>query len=123
MSQKLLFIYNADSGIRNAIVDVAHKVLSPSTYSCSLCQLTHGAFSEKKVWQKFREDLEAKGTRLEFLHKDEFGKKYRSKFGHKFTYPIVLIEGNSGFEILVRTQELETLETAQNLINVVKERI
>ena len=123
MSQKLLFIYNADSGIRNAIVDVAHKVLSPSTYSCSLCQLTHSAFSEKKVWQKFREDLEAKGTRLEFLHKDEFGKKYRSKFGHKFTYPIVLIEGNSGFEILVRTQELNTLETAQGLINVVKERI
>lgn len=119
MSQKLLFIYNADSGIRNAIVDVAHKVLSPSTYRCSLCQLTHGALLEKKVWQKFREDLEAKDTRLQFLHKDEFGKKYRSKF----TYPIVLIEGNSGFEILVRTQELNTLETEQDLIKVVKERI
>jgi len=123
MSQKLLFVYNADSGIRNAIVDAAHKVLSPSTYSCSLCQLTHSVLSEKKVWQKFREDLEANGSRLEFLHKDEYGKKYRSKFGHKFTYPIVLIEGNSGFEILVHTQELNTLETAQGLINVVKDRI
>ena len=122
MSQKLVFIYNADAGLRNAIVDGAHKILNPATYTCSLCQLTHGAFSEKKVWQRFREDMEALGTTLEFLHKDEFGKVYRSKFGHKFTYPIVLIEGSSGFEILVHTNELDTLETPEELMRLVKER-
>ncbi len=123
MSQKLLFIYNADSGIRNALVDGAHKVLSPSTYNCSLCQLTHGGLSEKKVWKLFRKDMHARKTVLEFLHKDKFGKLYRSKFGYKFTYPIVLVEGNSGFEILVGTQELNALETAQDLIKIVEERI
>ncbi|MFD0799284.1 GTPase [Maribacter chungangensis] len=123
MSQKLVFIYNADSGLRNAIVDGAHKILSPATYRCSLCNLTHGVLSEKKVWQRFRSDLEGKGAKLEFLHKNEFGKVYRSKFGHKFTYPIVLIEGNNGFEILVHTQELEALETAKQLIKVVEERL
>jgi hypothetical protein len=122
MSQKLVFIYNADSGLRNAIVDGAHKILNPESYRCSLCQLTHGVLSEKKVWQSFREDTEAAGTRLEFLHKDEFGKAYRSKFGHKFTYPIVLIEGNSGFDILVHTHELDTLTTPEELIDLVEER-
>lgn len=122
MSQKLVFIYNADSGLRNAVVDGAHKILNPESYSCSLCQLTHGALLEKKVWQSFREDMEASGTRLEFLHKDEFATVYRSKFGYKFTYPIVLIEGKSGFEILVHTDELNTLETPEQLIILVKER-
>lgn len=118
-----MFIYNADSGIRNVIADGAHKILNPATYSCSLCKLTHGALSEKKVWQKFRKDLETKGVKLEFLHKDEFGKVYRSKFGHKFTYPIILIEGSNGFEILVHSQELEAFETSEELINLVEERL
>lgn len=123
MSQKLVFIYNADSGLRNTVIDGVHKILSPATYSCSLCKLTHGVLSEKKNWERFRNDLEGKGANLEFLHKNEFGKIYRSKFGHKFTYPIILTEGNNGFEILVHTQELEALENAEELIKIVKKRL
>lgn len=123
MSQKLLFVYNADSGIRNAILDGAHKVLSPSTYSCSLCALTYGVLTEKRLWKTFREKMQAMGGKLQFLYKDEFGKIYRSKFGHKFTYPIVLVEGNSGFEILVGTQELNSLETAKDLIALLEGRL
>jgi len=123
MSQKLLFIYNADTGLRNSIVDGAHKILSPATYSCSLCKLTHGAISEKKVWTQFRKDLEAQGKTLEFLHKNEFGKEYRSKFSHKFTYPIVLIEGSNGLEILIHTDELNSLEQPEGLIELVENRV
>jgi hypothetical protein len=39
---KLLFVYNADSGLAAALFDSAHKLLSPQTYACNLCALTHG---------------------------------------------------------------------------------
>ncbi|MFT6994469.1 MAG: hypothetical protein ACJA1P_001202 [Maribacter sp.] len=123
MSQKLLFIYNANSGLRNSIVDSAHKILSPATYNCSLCKLTHGALSEKKIWTQFRKELEAVGINLEFLHKNEFGKIYRSKFSHKFTFPIVLIAGDNGLEVLIHTHELNSFMAPEALIALVKERV
>jgi hypothetical protein len=123
MSQKLLFIYNADSGLRNSILDGAHKILSPATYNCNLCKLTHGALSEKKIWTQFRKELEAVGTKLEFLHKNEFRKIYRSKFSHKFTFPIVLIAGDNGLEVLIHTHELNSFMAPDALIALVKSRV
>jgi len=38
---KLIFVYNADSGLLNAMKDWAHKIVSPETYPCSLCALTY----------------------------------------------------------------------------------
>lgn len=122
MPQKLIFIYNADSGLANTILDGAHKIISPATYACSLCKLTHGALSEKKIWTLFTEQLKLEGKALLFLHKDEFRKAYRSKFGHKFTYPILLAEGARGLEILVNTNELDALGSTEQLIALVKER-
>lgn len=122
MSQKLIFIYNADSGLVNSLLDGAHKILSPATYECSLCKLTHGALSEKKRWTKFTEQLKAEGKSLQFLHKDEFRKVYRSKFGHKFTFPILLVEGVNGLEVLVNTTELDTLDSTEQLIALVERR-
>ena len=117
--QKLIFIYNADSGLRNLIVDGAHKILSPKTYECSLCAITFGAFTEDSVWKKFRKEM---NLQMEFLHKDEFDKAYASKFGHKFTFPIVLGETNKGLEVFVKTEELDGLENAESLIGLIRER-
>lgn len=117
--QKLIFIYNADSGIRNMIMDSAHKIFSPDTYECSLCDITYGAFTENSIWKKFRKETD---LQMEFLHKDEFAKTYASKFGHKFTFPIVLVETNNGLEVFVNTKELNGIEKAESLIRVIKER-
>lgn len=32
------------------MLDAAHKLISPATYSCSLCALTYGAVSMKRSW-------------------------------------------------------------------------
>jgi hypothetical protein len=117
--QKLVFIYNADSGLRNVILDSAHKILSPDTYACSLCDITFGAFTENSVWKKFRKET---NLDMEFLHKDEFSKAYASKFRHKFTFPIVLAESNSGLEVFIKTEELNDLENSEALITLVQER-
>ena len=117
--QKLIFIYNADSGIRNMILDSAHKIFSPSTYACSLCDITFGSFTENSIWKKFRKEID---LQMEFLHKDEFTKTYKSKFKPKFSFPIVLTESNNGFEVLVKTEELNEMNNATELINTIKER-
>ncbi len=96
------------------------KIIRPSTYSCDLCSLTYGKFSEKTEWKKFRKNLDAE---TEFLHKDEFQKKYASKFGYKFEFPIVLISGERDLEILVNKNELSAMEDPSQLIEIIKERL
>lgn len=118
-SQKLLFVYNANSGTRNAILDSMHKVFSPSTYECSLCDITFGVISENKTWKKFRQESQLE---MVFLHKDEFAKKYALESMNMFTFPVVLSQGEKGLEIIISTKELNLLETEQELIQLVKER-
>ena len=117
--KKLLFIYNANSGIRNMLLDGAHKILSPSTYECNLCDITFGAFTENKGWKKFRKETIME---MDFLHKDEFAKQYASKFGHKFTFPIILAATTDGLEVFVQTEELNALDSANRLIDLIQKR-
>jgi hypothetical protein len=118
--KQLLFVYNANSGKRNALLDSMHKVFSPSTYDCNLCDITFGLVGENRIWKKFREQSKMP---MSFVHKDEFTKSYASKFGYKFTFPIVLLEGNNGLEVFIPTEELNELQSAQELIDLIRERI
>lgn len=118
--QKILFVYNANSGARNAIMDSMHKVFSPTTYDCKLCDITYGVVSENRTWKRFRQNSP---HQMVFLHKDEFAKKYASKFGHKFEFPIVLVEGEKGLEVLIPAEDLNQLKTAHGLIRLLKEHI
>jgi len=119
-TQKLIFIYNADSGLRNTIVDSAHKILSPDTYTCSLCDITFGAFTENSVWKKFRKET---NLDMQFLHKDEFNKTYATKFGYKFTFPIVLAESDTVFDVFIKTEELNNLDDSKALIDLIHQRM
>lgn len=70
---RLLFVYNADSGLFNTLADIGHKLFSPATYGCRLCALTHGYFTERREWREFVTSLEAD---CEFLHRDQFRRRY-----------------------------------------------
>ena len=118
-SQKLIFIYNADSGLRNKVVDTVHKIMSPLTYNCNLCSLTFDMFTENKVWKRFRKENQYE---MEFLHKNEFKRRYASKFGYKFSYPIVLVTSANSFEILIGTEELNAIGNVEDLIIVIRNR-
>lgn len=117
--EKLLFIYNANSGKVNASLDVLHKVISPATYNCSLWGLTHGTLKENETWKAFRK---SEKQPMEFLHKDEFQKQYKSKFGHKFTFPIVLAATSNGLEVFISSAEINAIEQPEVLIGLIKER-
>lgn len=64
----IMFVYKADSGLFNTVTDIAHKIFSPQTYECHLCDLTHGYFSMRQEWEGFIREI---GLPCEFLHRDE----------------------------------------------------
>ncbi len=113
----LIFVYNANSGHFNALLDSAHKMLSPSTYDCKLCDLTYGTFREKEEWERFRESVDIP---LTFLHKDEFLKAYKSKWLPKYTFPAVLLEAEGALEMVISSTTFDVLNSIEELIGEVK---
>ena len=110
----IIFVYNADSGIVNVALDIAHKLLSPSTYNCRLCQMTYGALKEKQVWKEFRAGATEE---LLFLHRDE----YERQFERRFKYPVILKKAGDDFAVIVSHQEMEKMSDVTELIDRMKE--
>jgi hypothetical protein len=117
--KQLIFVYNANSGNTNALLDVAHKLFKPSTYSCSLCGLTYGLVSEKRKWKNFRTKS---GIAMQFLHIDEYEKQFKSKFSQKYTYPVVLIQNHYELDIFMNAEKLNQIENLDTLIAEVEKR-
>ncbi len=69
----VLFVYNADSGLANALLDIGHKLVSPATYGCNLCALSHGLLAPRAEWTRFVATLPYPA---EFLHRDEFRRRF-----------------------------------------------
>ena len=110
MGEKLIFVYNANSGKLNAFFDTLHKKLSPSTYQCNLCQLTYGAFTEMPEWKNFRENFSGE---MEFLHIDDFEAKYPKAE----SYPVVYkLNDNEQLEILLNTKQVDAFKDLKSLI-------
>src|SRR6266536_2156194 len=63
---RLLFVYNADSGALAAIVDSAKKLLSIN--GCPLCALTHSLAGETGEWKSCKEGI---GVPIDYLHRNE----------------------------------------------------
>ena len=72
-SPSLLLVYNADSGIINALMDAVHKQLSPETLPCSLCAITYGAVSMHVEWRRFLDSLPIE---VAIRYKDDFEAAY-----------------------------------------------
>ena len=113
----VIFVYNANSGVVNTILDSAHKIVSPSSYSCHLCALTHDMFSEKKTWKTFVSNSEFD---MHFYHRDEF----KNEFGNQaLEFPVILMKVDDGFHPLVSKEELESLESTEVLIEFLNSRL
>ncbi|MFD2788956.1 GTPase [Arenibacter sp. H213] len=115
-----VFVYNAKSGLGNALLDGAHKILSPDSYSCSLCSITHGAFSENNRWKEFRE---SSGIKMEFLHKDEFLRKYADKVKEgEVHFPIIFEVENGSFKTFLDRENIDGLGDQDALIQIIQKQ-
>lgn len=109
---KLIFVYNADSGLLNTLMDIGHKIIEPETYTCNLCNLTFGNFSENQKWKEFRENTDIE---MEFLHRDEFETKYEMKL----PCPVIL-KGSEPPAVAIPKEQLEKFKSLDELIKAVK---
>jgi hypothetical protein len=105
-ADRLIFVYNANGGIAQGILDSVHKTLSPATYPCSLCAITYGAFAMDRHWRAWLKALPVPSV---FYHKDD--SPYRD-----LALPVVLVERGTEIETLVSAERLNTLGSVDALI-------
>jgi len=115
-SPKLIFVYNAKSGLANALLDTGKKYISPDKYDCALCMITYGPFGMKKDWKNFVHSLPYK---VSFLHRDEFAKEYPSIKIH----PPSLIITQKRFTELMQKSDFEKIHSIDELKQKVDEII
>lgn len=115
VGKELIFVYNAYSNLFNRWMDMAHKVLSPATYSCSLCQVTYGYFTMHQEWANFISQL---SYRVSFQYKDQW-----KDAGRPGRFPLVALKDGEEVRILLLPEELENLHSLQDLIHVLKSKL
>jgi acyl CoA:acetate/3-ketoacid CoA transferase alpha subunit len=117
MKPTLIFVYNADSGLFNAITDMAHKIFSPHTYSCQLCSLTHSHVGMRKEWKQFIETLELP---VQFLHANELAARYSVE---GLSLPVVLIREGESIEILVEADVINGCQDMDDLKEIIEDKL
>ena len=118
MPQRLLFIYTADGGRLAGLKDMFHKILSPSTYPCSLCAVTYGATSMRPEWHAFIEQLPVP---VEFLHRDEFVRDYPHLGAHPL--PAAFAVGEDGaLTPFIEAREMDAADL-NGLMELVRARL
>lgn len=119
MKDILIFVYNAQSDFLNKYIDVVHKIVSPSTYSCNLCSLTHGNFVEKKKWKNYRENT---NLELMFMYKDEFLKTYSNLTIEKLAFPVIFRKKDSEvIEVVFDSGVVSSLSSVEELIDLLRQ--
>jgi hypothetical protein len=114
---KLIFVYNADSGLANMLKDWAHKIISPETYACSLCALTYDNLGMRRPWREFIKGL---GYEVEFLHRDEFAKEYGIA---DVPLPAAFILQNGKPILWINCETMDTLNSLDDLQTLVTQKI
>lgn len=115
---RIIFVYNEDSGLFNAVAGWAHKALSPATYQCALCRITFGLTGMMVPWKSYLERLPFPVT---FVHRDEF----RVQFPEQATtaLPVILAERSGRTEALLSAQEINAAGGLLALLGRLEERL
>lgn len=117
---KLIFVYNSDTGFMNGIFDFFHKIMSPTSYKCSLCMITYNYFGMRKAWKTYLSSLP---SGCDFLHKDEFQTRFP---GHRpMRFPVIYLENEGHRDIIATAEQLDEIDLTQlmSLINkTIKEK-
>jgi hypothetical protein len=115
-----IFVYNADEDYFSQVTDYLHKVFSPKTYACNLCSLTHTNFGMRSEFKEFIKSFD----NIEFLHKDEFYRKYTEHKNDKLpaVYTVNADDKNK-LSVLINRDEINKINNLDELITLIKIRI
>lgn len=112
---KLIFVYNANSGIVAAAFDAVHKAIVPETYGCNLCRVTYGALLVKSEWKRYIATLPHDA---EFLHRDEFRVRY-PRYA-EVSLPAVFQKEGPDLRQIVTSADIARAVDVQDMIALVK---
>ncbi len=111
MTGRLIFVYNAEAGLFAGLIDSVHKLVSPSTYPCSLCAVTYGALTMHPRWRAY---LRALPYPVAFYHRADFGAAFPAAAGQPL--PLIALDRGSHFEVLLPASELARLRDLDALM-------
>lgn len=114
---EIVLVYNANADKISVVKDFFIKEFAPSDYPCNLCRITFGTFTMKTEWKQFLDSLPLK---KEFLHKDEFAKKYAVPIND---FPAIFVGYENQLALLVSREELNEVHTLQALQQLVLEKL
>ncbi|MEE9518689.1 MAG: hypothetical protein V3V93_00355 [bacterium] len=113
----LVFVYNADSGLFEALKDGVTKIVSPASYQCRLCALTYGVATMKPRWRRF---VDALGVPVKFLHRDGFKEKYPHEDAE---FPSAYLDREGDLTLFISTEEMNSVKTLDELVGMVKTKL
>ena len=100
--KRLYCIYNANGSLIGEISYLWKKLFSD--FDCSLCNISHNTFTEKRIWKK---EISNFKYELEMLHLDEQSEDLQSFT--KGATPCVVSKGESGFKIILSESQLKKI--------------
>ncbi len=112
----LVFVYNADSGLVNTLLDIGHKIVSPQTYSCNLCALTHSTFSMRDEWKQFVAQLNCP---IEFLHRDELAEQYGLR---DVPLPAIFLKTETGLQPWIGQEDINRCQSLAELKRLIESK-
>ena len=98
---ELIFIYNAKSGIGNAFIDWAHKIISPKTYDCNLCSITYNNLGKEIKWKEFLNNINAHSRFYYIDHVKKLG-----FVDEKIELPCVYLNKKNEFKLISIEQNI-----------------
>ena len=108
---KVIFVYNAESGLFSALSDYVHKIVSPSTYECQLCAVTYGNLGMKTKWASYVQSLPA---RVIFTYRDKLRDDQPIMKDAELPAGFVIKDGKT--TLVVSAQEMRACETEDAMI-------
>ena len=108
---KVIFVYNAQSGLFSALSDYVHKIVSPSTYECQLCAVTYGNLGMHSKWASYVQSLPA---RVIFTYRDKLRDDQPVMKSAELPAGFVIKDGKT--TLAVSAQEMRACETEDAMI-------
>jgi hypothetical protein len=113
----LIFVYNADSGVLNALKDWAHKIVSPQTYACSLCALTYDNLGMRRPLREF---IQVLGYEFEFIYRDELADKHGIQDA---SLPAAFLLQDGELRLWIKSEVLDALQSLDELQDIVTQQL
>jgi hypothetical protein len=116
--KRLVFVYNADSGLLNTVRDIWVRVARPADYDCALCSLTYGARGMDRRWRRFTRSL---GLPVTFLHRDEFREEFATSPLRDVELPAAVVDDRGALVQVVPAGQMRAAADLDRLMDAVTE--